>query len=53
MYRCCYFTYQILLFSFFSILSGDVELNNGPVNGRNWQCRVLYSSIRGAVWKFT
>ena len=29
------------------ILSSDVELNPGPVNGRNWQCRVLYSNIRG------
>ena len=29
------------------ILSGDVELNPGPVNGRNRQCRVLYSNIRG------
>ena len=29
------------------IMSGDVELNPRPVNGRNWQCRVLYSSIRG------
>ena len=26
---------------------GDVELNSGTVNGRNRQCRVLYSSIRG------
>ena len=29
------------------ILSGDVELNPRPVNGRNRQCRVLYSNIRG------
>ena len=29
------------------ILSGDIELNPGPVNGRNRQCRVLYSNIRG------
>ena len=29
------------------ILSGDVKLNSGPVNGRNRQCRVLYSNIRG------
>ena len=29
------------------ILSGDVELNPGPANGRNQQCRVLYSNIRG------
>ena len=29
------------------ILSGDVELNPGPVNGRNRQCHVLYSNIRG------
>ena len=29
------------------ILSGDVELNPGPVNGRNRQCRALYSNIRG------
>ena len=27
------------------ILSGDVELNPGPVTGRNRQCRVLYSNI--------
>ena len=26
------------------ILSGDTELNPGPVNGRNRQCRVLYST---------
>ena len=29
------------------ILSGDVELNPGPVTGRNQQCHVLYSNIRG------
>ena len=29
------------------ILSGDVELNPGPVIGRNQQCRVLYSNILG------
>ena len=29
------------------ILSGDIELNPGPVTGRNRQCRVLYSNIRG------
>ena len=29
------------------ILSGDIDLNPGPVNGRNRQCRVLYSNIRG------
>ena len=29
------------------ILSGDVELNPRPVNGRNRQCHVLYSNIRG------
>ena len=29
------------------ILSGDIELNPGPVTGRNQQCRVLYSNIRG------
>ena len=29
------------------ILSGDIELNPGPVNGRNRQFRVLYSTIRG------
>ena len=28
-------------------MSGDVELNPGPVNGRNRQWRVLYSNIRG------
>ena len=27
------------------ILSGDVELNSGPVTGRNRQCFVLYSNI--------
>ena len=27
-------------------MSGDVELNPGPVNGRNRQCRALYSNIR-------
>ena len=32
---------------FLLILSGDVELNPGPVNGRNRQCHVLYSNIRG------
>ena len=30
---------------FLLILSGDVELNTGPVTGRNRQCRVLYSNI--------
>ena len=29
------------------ILSGDVELNPRPINGRNQQCHVLYSDIRG------
>ena len=29
------------------ILSGDIELNPGPVTGRNRQCRVLYSNIGG------
>ena len=29
------------------ILSGNAELNPGPVNGRNRQCRDLYSNIRG------
>ena len=29
------------------ILSGDVELNPRPVNGRNQKCHVLYSNIRG------
>ena len=28
------------------ILSGDAELNPGPVNGRNRQCRILYSNIQ-------
>ena len=28
-------------------LSGDIELNPGPVTDRNRQCRVLYSNIRG------
>ena len=29
------------------IMSGDVELNPGPLIGRNRQCRVLCSNIRG------
>ena len=41
------FYISVLLFSFFFILSGDVQLNPGPVNDRNQQCRVLYSNIRG------
>ena len=47
-YCCCcyYFTYIFIVF-LLSILSGDVELNPGPVKGRNRQCRVLYSNIRG------
>ena len=32
---------------FLIILSGDVELNPGPGSGRNRQCHVLYSNIRG------
>ena len=28
-----------------SIMSGDIELNPGIVNGRNRQCCVLYSNI--------
>ena len=35
-----------LLFSFFLILSGDIELNPGPVNARNRQCYVLYLNVR-------
>ena len=38
---------HIYFIVFLLILSGDVELNPGPVNGRNRQCRVLYSNIRG------
>ena len=29
------------------VLSGDVELNPGPVNNRARQCRLLYCNIRG------
>ena len=29
------------------ILSGDTELNPGPVNARNCKCCVLYSNVKG------
>ena len=29
------------------VLSGDVELNPGPINNRTRQCRLLYCNIRG------
>ena len=36
-----YFSFSLL------ILSGDVELNPGPLNSRARQCRLLYCNVRG------
>ena len=35
------------MFLIILMLSGDVELNPGPVHSKLRQCRILYSNIRG------